>query len=116
MQVSSWRRLTWAMPWLCREDPEQSPSAAAIVSLAKEHGIYLIGGSVPERCDDTGLRQHRLVLSSRRSPPDPSTTPVLAGKIYNTCIVVSPEGDIVGKHRKVGGRRKLRAPCGFISA
>lgn len=52
-----------------------SPSTAMLVNEAKKLGIWLVGGSVPERCKD--------------------------GKLYNTCLVINPSGDIVGKHRKV---------------
>ena len=41
---------------------------------ARKHGVYLVGGSVPEREGDS---------------------------VYNTCVVVNPDGDIIGKHRKV---------------
>lgn len=42
--------------------------------VAKEQGIYLIGGTIPEKDN---------------------------GAIYNTCTVWSPTGDLIGKHRKV---------------
>ena len=54
---------------------EQSPSTAMLIDAAIEHGIYLIGGSVPEIDTD--------------------------GSIYNTCVIVSPHGEILGKHRKM---------------
>ena len=56
-------------------DAEASPSAATIVNTAKELGVYVVGGSVPERAED--------------------------GCVYNTSIVADPEGNIVAKHRKV---------------
>mmetsp|Transcript_15434 Transcript_15434/g.17479 ORF Transcript_15434/g.17479 Transcript_15434/m.17479 type:complete len:287 (+) Transcript_15434:64-924(+) len=56
-------------------NPDEHPSTAMLCDMAKKHGIYLIGGSIPER--------------------DASD------KIFNTCIVVSPEGKIITKHRKV---------------
>ena len=59
-------------------DPTLSPSASMLCTEAKNLGLWLVGGSVPELED----------LDSGR-------------KIYNTCIVVNPEGEIVGKHRKV---------------
>ena len=43
-------------------------------ALAKELGIYLISGSIPEKSDVA---------------------------IYNTCFVFDPKGQIIGKHRKV---------------
>lgn len=59
-----------------------SPSASMLCDVAKELNIWLVGGSVPER---------------------ETAGPGAAGedKIFNTCLVVNPEGVIVGKHRKV---------------
>jgi omega-amidase len=56
-------------------DESVSPSTAMLLDVAKENGIYLIGGSIPERGRD--------------------------GKVYNTCVVVSPKGEIIAKHRKM---------------
>lgn len=42
---------------------------------AIENEVYLVGGSVPEAGGDS--------------------------KVYNTCIVVGPDGHILAKHRKV---------------
>ena len=53
----------------------QSPSTAMLVEAAMEHGVYLIGGSIPEIDVD--------------------------GSIYNMSIIVSPYGEILGKHRKM---------------
>ena len=51
------------------------PTTKAILDMAKEHNIYLIGGSIPERGED--------------------------GLLYNCCVVASPEGKIIAKHRKM---------------
>lgn len=45
--------------------------------IAKELGIYLVGGTIPER-DATDSKT-----------------------LYNTCTVWSPSGDLIAKHRKV---------------
>jgi len=45
-----------------------------LIEEASRGAVYIIGGSIPERSE---------------------------GKLYNTCIVISPSGDIIGKHRKV---------------
>jgi omega-amidase len=50
------------------------PSTQMLVEMAKSSNMYIVGGSVPEMC---------------------------GGKLYNTCLVVNPDGMIVGKHRKV---------------
>lgn len=58
-----------------------SPSAEMLCRVAKELGVWLVGGSVPEReqnKEDTNQKD----------------------KIYNTCVVVNPDGIVVGKHRK----------------
>jgi omega-amidase len=46
-----------------------------LISTARECSIYLVGGSIPERGAD--------------------------GKVYNTCVVVNPDGEIVARHRKM---------------
>ena len=45
----------------------------ALSALAKERGIYLVGGSVPELTE---------------------------GKVYNTCYVFDPQGKCIARHRK----------------
>ncbi len=57
-------------------DGETSPTAALIRGLAREHGVWLVAGSVPER-DKEKVR------------------------LFNTCLVASPTGQFVAKHRKV---------------
>ncbi|XP_061484210.1 omega-amidase NIT2 isoform X2 [Rhineura floridana] len=49
-------------------------STQKLSEIAKECGIYLIGGSIPE--ED-------------------------AGKLYNTCPVFGPDGTMLAKHRKI---------------
>jgi omega-amidase len=56
-------------------DPAESPSSAMLCKLAKDKQVWLVGGSIPERDS--------------------------AGKLFNTCLVVNPTGQVVGKHRKV---------------
>lgn len=54
---------------------ELMPSTKALLELAKELGVWIIGGSIPEKGDD--------------------------GKVYNTCLIVDSSGKIAAKHRKV---------------
>ena len=53
-------------------DPSLSPSFCAIRDLAREKGVMIVGGSIPE-VDD--------------------------GKVYNTSIIFNKDGELVGKHR-----------------
>mmetsp|Transcript_1820 Transcript_1820/g.2533 ORF Transcript_1820/g.2533 Transcript_1820/m.2533 type:complete len:372 (-) Transcript_1820:166-1281(-) len=49
-------------------------SPRLLMTLAKQYNMYIVGGSIPETCDK---------------------------KIYNTCLIINPSGEVVGKHRKV---------------
>ncbi|PVF99131.1 putative nitrilase [Serendipita vermifera] len=53
----------------------ESESVKMLSSAAKEAGVWLIGGSIPERAED--------------------------GKLYNTSTIYSPDGKLVAIHRKV---------------
>ncbi len=56
------------------EELPAGETARMLAELARSKRIYLIGGSIPE----------------------------LAGRdLYNTCLVFDPDGQLVGKHRKV---------------
>ena len=66
------------MPDIGDESCDQSPSSALLQKLAKENSLWIVGGSIPERIMEDGKE-----------------------KIYNTCLVFDPEGNIVAKHRKV---------------
>ena len=56
-------------------EPEGGTSWHMLSSAAKEHGLIIVGGSIPERDKD--------------------------GKIYNTCFIFDAAGNQIGKHRKV---------------
>ena len=65
-----------------------SPSAHALSALARTLGIWLVAGSVPER--------------SAAAPGQPQhARSGLQEHLYNTCMVFSPSGDLVAKHRKL---------------
>jgi omega-amidase len=53
----------------------KSPSVDLIRTKAMQHGLWIVGGSIPERDE--------------------------AGNLFNTCVVYSPTGTLVAKHRKV---------------
>jgi omega-amidase len=54
----------------------QSPTFHALSKLAKEAGVYLVGGSIPERDD------------SKK-------------ELYNTSLTFAPSGELMATHRKV---------------
>lgn len=55
-----------------------SPSSTLLLDTAKSLNMWIVGGSIPERAQEDGQE-----------------------KIYNTCLVINPEGAVVAKHRKV---------------
>ncbi|KAK2710781.1 hypothetical protein QYM36_012084, partial [Artemia franciscana] len=52
----------------------EGESCRSLAKMAQENKIYLIGGSIPEADGDN---------------------------LYNTCTIWGPNGDLIGKHRKV---------------
>ena len=59
-----------------RPDAVAHPSTAMLAAAAAEHGVFLVGGSFPER--------------------DAAT-----GRVYNTCLAFGPDGALVARHRKM---------------
>jgi omega-amidase len=57
------------------ESIDNGPTIEMMSKTSRDLGIYLIGGSIPERSSD--------------------------GKLYNTCIVFDPQGNQIARHRKV---------------
>lgn len=55
-------------------DKARSPSLAMLLEVARDCGVLLVGGSIPE---------------------------ARGGKFYNTCVVVRPNGRVAALHRKV---------------
>lgn len=56
------------------EEIPDGETTRALAKAAKDNNVYLIGGSIPERD---------------------------GGKLYNTCPVFDPQGNMIAKHRKV---------------
>ncbi len=52
----------------------EHPSSYMLSRAAAEHGVYLVGGSIPE---------------------------VEGGKVYNTCVAYGPDGAMLARHRKM---------------
>lgn len=59
---------------LYAENRADSETLNAVSSAAREQGVYLVAGSIPERDDD---------------------------KIYNTSFIINPQGEVIGSHRKL---------------
>ncbi len=59
---------------LFAECAEDGPTAELLSSLAREYGLLIAGGSIPERDGDA---------------------------LYNTATLWAPDGTLIGKHRKV---------------
>ncbi|KAL0589282.1 hypothetical protein ABG067_002501 [Albugo candida] len=58
----------------CSLKEQEHPSTFAMSALAQSLQVYIIGGSIPERC---------------------------GSEIYNTSVIFAPTGAILGKHRKM---------------
>lgn len=58
------------------EEIPTGETSCSLAAIAKELGIYLIGGTIPERC-------------------------ATDSKLYNTCTVWSPDGALMAKYRKI---------------
>ena len=67
---------------------EASPTLKAMAQAAKDNGVYLIAGSIPER-DETASSSNNTAASS--SEP----------RLFNTSMAFSPEGELLAKYRKM---------------
>jgi omega-amidase len=68
------------LPDIGAKDAEMSASSQLLIDAATKYKMWVVGGSIPEKTTnlDDGTSQ-----------------------IFNTCLVVNPDGEIVAKHRKV---------------
>jgi omega-amidase len=64
-----------------------SPSVAMMAREARDLGVVLVGGSVPESESEEG--------------GGASTSPSSQQRLYNTCVVFERDGTLVAKHRKL---------------
>jgi predicted amidohydrolase len=68
-----------------RLDPAApGPILSALAAMASRHGMWIIGGGMPEALDDGA-----------------GPVPDVPGKTYNTCVVVDPHGALVSRYRKM---------------
>ena len=64
-------------------DPDHpGPILAALVEIAREHSIWVIGGGMPEL-------------------PDSQAASGAPERAYNTCVVIAPDGELVARYRKI---------------
>ncbi len=66
----------------------QSPTFHALAKMAQEANVYLVGGSIPER--EIGLGEKQGEEGGEKKQ-----------KLYNTSLTFSPQGELLGTHRKV---------------
>jgi omega-amidase len=59
---------------------EASPSLLMLCNKAREHQVWIVGGSIPERAVDSTTGDE---------------------KIFNTCPIINSNGELVAKHRKM---------------
>ncbi len=67
-----------SLPDIGDSSAPSSPSSQLLIDAAKELGLWIVGGSIPERSHEDGSE-----------------------RIYNTCLVMNPSGTVVAKHRKM---------------
>ncbi|KAK8789396.1 hypothetical protein WA588_001281 [Blastocystis sp. NMH] len=73
--TKQFRKYSEPIPMNAKEvDATKSPSVAMLLEATRHHRVPIIGGSIPEYCED---------------------------KIYNTAMVMSPDSDVITKHRKM---------------
>ncbi|KAK4113628.1 carbon-nitrogen hydrolase [Canariomyces notabilis] len=68
--------------------PEQSPSFHALSAMARDNGVYLIGGSIPE------LYTAPSTAANGKEEEETKT-------YFNTSLIFSPSGSLLATHRKV---------------
>ncbi|OIW28827.1 putative nitrilase [Coniochaeta ligniaria NRRL 30616] len=71
--------------------PDRSPSYAALSAAAREAGVYLVGGSIPELAVGPAAGEGKW---SEDEQEEKKT-------YYNTSLVFDPEGKLLATHRKV---------------
>jgi predicted amidohydrolase len=69
--------------------PEQSPSFHALSAMARDNGVYLIGGSIPE------LYTAPSTAANGKEEEEETKT------YFNTSLIFSPSGSLLATHRKV---------------
>lgn len=80
-----------------RLDPAApGPILSALADMATRHGLWIIGGGMPEAIAAEDIAADPGPASPASPGPAPAT-----GKTYNTCVVVDPRGALVASYRKI---------------
>ena len=81
-------------------EEEAGPSCSMMSALARELGVTIIGGTIPELVPSQSACEGGDAGGS--SPPEKKRRrQQRAYDLYNTCFVFGPQGQLVGRHRKV---------------
>jgi len=74
---------------------EQSPTFHALSEMAKEAGVYLVGGSIPE------VVSAAAAAAGAEGSAGKGGDGAEGNKYYNTSLTFSPAGELLATHRKV---------------
>ena len=69
------------------------PSSQLLIDAATKYKMWIVGGSIPERVTESTATSSAGGNNNNNGDD--------TDRIFNTCLVINPEGRIVAKHRKV---------------
>eukprot|EP00529_Nitzschia_sp_RCC80_P024666 CAMPEP_0113488408 /NCGR_PEP_ID=MMETSP0014_2-20120614/26002_1 /TAXON_ID=2857 /ORGANISM="Nitzschia sp." /LENGTH=445 /DNA_ID=CAMNT_0000382121 /DNA_START=108 /DNA_END=1445 /DNA_ORIENTATION=+ /assembly_acc=CAM_ASM_000159 len=76
------------------------PSSQLLIDAATKYKMWVVGGSIPERTTESTASNGGGDNSNNNNNNDDDND-ADTDKIFNTCLVINPEGVIIAKHRKV---------------
>ncbi|WP_428263707.1 carbon-nitrogen hydrolase family protein [Haliangium sp.] len=77
---------------------EPGPIVATLIDLATHHRLWMVGGGMPERIPAGAPASP---AGAPASPAGAPASPEEPSRTYNTCVVVSPDGAIAARYRKL---------------
>ncbi|RKU45654.1 hypothetical protein DL546_003896 [Coniochaeta pulveracea] len=77
---------------------EQSPSFHALSEAAREAGVYLVGGSIPELAVGRAAGEDKLGGKEAETEKEEGEE---KKTYYNTSLIFDPKGELLATHRKV---------------
>ena len=78
-------------------DRAKYPSFVALSDMARDAGVFLVGGSIPER----SLVPPSAAAAIDTSDPNPTGKGKEYVHVYNTSLTFNPQGTLIGVHRKI---------------